>query len=460
MAGKTDLPFSILTGRGVFKLNLAVMGLGYVGCVTTACFVRDGHHVIGVDINPIKVKAIKAGKSPIIEPGLESLLQAGVENSRLSATGDVETAVINSDIIIVCVGTPSMKNGGLDLSYVEGVCRQIGEIVKEKPGYTVVAIRSTILPGVALGSLIPILEQTSGKKAGIDFGFCVNPEFLREGSAIKDFDNPPYTIVGQFDDRSGHALAGLYSEIDAPLHFVSLGVSEMIKYASNVFHALKVAFANEIGNVSKEYGVDSHQVMDIFTQDTKLNLSPVYLKPGFAFGGSCLPKDVRALLYAGRKADLELPVMEAILPSNELQTQKAFNMLVRYGKKRVGLVGISFKPDTDDLRESPAVDLAEKLIGKGFDVNIYDREVSLNKLHGSNKAFIDQIMPHIGSLMKPSLEQTVSHSETIVIAKQPSPQEYDQLLRLLTPEHILIDLVRLNGQQITEFEGTYDGICW
>ncbi|MEM7335462.1 MAG: nucleotide sugar dehydrogenase [Chloroflexota bacterium] len=441
-------------------MKISIMGLGYVGCVSAACFARDGHEVVGVDVNPIKVDTINAGKSPIIEPGLQELLQDGIKNGRLSATSDAETAVNQSEIVVVCVGTPSQKNGGLDLAYVEGVCEKIGQILKTKSDYTVVAIRSTILPGVTFGSLIPIIEESSGKKAGVDFGFCVNPEFLREGTAIKDFDNPPYTIIGQIDDRAGRKLAELYAQVDAPVQFVTLGVSEMVKYASNAFHALKVAFANEIGNISKAYGVDSHQVMDIFIQDTKLNLSPVYLKPGFSFGGSCLPKDVRALLYAGRKADLELPVMEAILPSNELQTQKALDMLVDHGKKKIGLVGISFKPDTDDLRESPAVELAERLIGKGFNVNIYDKEVSLNKLHGSNKAYIDQIMPHIGSLMQPTLKETVQQSETIVIAKKPSNQEYDQLLELLTPQHTLIDLVRLNGQQMNNFGGTYNGICW
>ena len=441
-------------------MKIAIFGLGYVGCVSAACLVRDDHQVIGVDVNPVKLETIRAGKSPIIEPGLEALLAEGVKNGRLTTTDDTETAVFEAEIIIVCVGTPSQKNGGLDLGYVENVCEQIGRALRQKETYTVVAIRSTILPGVSHNSLLPILEEASGKTAGVDFGFCVNPEFLREGSAIKDFDNPPYTIIGQVDERSGYTLAKIYQDIDAPIHFVSLGVSEMVKYASNAFHALKVAFANEIGNISKAYGVDSHQVMDIFIQDTKLNLSPVYLKPGFSFGGSCLPKDVRALLYAGRQKDLNLPVMEAILPSNELQTQKALEMLMAHGKKTIGLVGISFKSDTDDLRESPAVELAERLIGKGFNVNIYDREVSLNKLHGSNKAYIDQVMPHIGSLMMPTLEDAVQASETIVVAKQPSSQEYDQLLALLTPQHTLIDLVRLNGRQVSDFGGTYDGICW
>jgi GDP-mannose 6-dehydrogenase len=441
-------------------LKLAIFGLGYVGCVTAACFARDGYHVIGVDVKPEKIENIRQGKSPIIEPGLAELIGAGVAQNCLEATDDTTYAVTEADVIMVCVGTPSQKNGSLDLTYVENVCQDIGRALRKQSSYKVVVIRSTVLPGSIVTKILPLLEQEAGKIAGHDFGFCVNPEFLREGSAIKDFDFPPFTVIGELDNRSGEQLARVYAAIDAPLYRVPLGTAEMVKYASNAFHALKVVFANEIGNLCQEYGVDSHQVMDIFVQDVKLNLSPYYLKPGFAFGGSCLPKDLRALLYAARQVDIQLPVLEAILPSNELQAQKALEMLIDSGMRKVGLIGLSFKPNTDDLRESPAIELAERLIGKGFDLFIYDHEVSLSHLHGSNRAYIDQVIPHIGLLMQSSLEDTVRQSEAVVVTKQPSPTEYERLVSLLQPEQVLIDLVRLNGVPIPQFEGNYYGICW
>ncbi|MEZ4681923.1 MAG: nucleotide sugar dehydrogenase [Caldilineaceae bacterium] len=303
-------------------MNIAIFGLGYVGCVTTACLARNGHRVIGVDIQPDKVKAIQQGETPIIEPGLAELMRAGVHQGRICATTDTTHALQQVDIAIICVGTPSRSNGDADTSYVEKVCHDIGTVLRNRDSYLVVVLRSTMLPGQAQHNLIPILEAASGKQVGRDFGFCVNPEFLREGSAVADFDNPPYTIIGEFDAQSGDALEQLYAHLNAPLYRVNLGVSEMVKYASNVFHAIKVVFANEIGNLCKDYRVDSHAVMDVFTQDNKLNLSPYYLKPGFAFGGSCLGKDTRALLYAARQKDLRLPMLESILPSNQLQVEK------------------------------------------------------------------------------------------------------------------------------------------
>lgn len=441
-------------------MNIAVFGLGYVGCVSTACFARDGHHVIGVDVNLEKVESIREGKSPIIEPRLGDLIQQGVDAGRIEATDEASHAINHADVAMICVGTPSQPNGSLDLTYVERVCQDIGQSLANKSSYIVVVVRSTMLPGNAQDRLIPILESTSGKQAGEDFGFCVNPEFLREGSAIADFDHPPYTVIGQIDDRSGGPVAQIYSNIDAPLHRVPLGVAEMVKYASNAFHALKVVFANEIGNVCDAYGMDSHQVMNIFVQDTRLNVSPYYLKPGFAFGGSCLGKDLRALLYAARQGDVRLPVLESVLPSNQLQIQKVLNLLTRSNKRRVGLVGLSFKPNTDDLRESPAVELAERLIGKGFELSIYDREVSLSRLHGSNRAYIDRVIPHIGSLLLSSLEETVGTAEVVVVTQRLSEDEQRQLLDALQSEQMLIDLVRLDGQGLQAFEGDYRGIAW
>jgi GDP-mannose 6-dehydrogenase len=326
--------------------------------------------------------------------------------------------------------------------------------------YAVVVVRSTLLPGLALTRLIPLLEAESGKKAGHEFGFCVNPEFLREGTAIMDFDQPPYTVIGQLDEKSGEQVAQLYTNIDAPLYLVPLGAAEMVKYASNAFHAVKVVFANEIGNLCHIYGVDSHEVMDIFVKDTKLNLSPYYLKPGFAFGGSCLGKDMRALLYAARQRSVRLPVLESVLPSNQLQVEKALQILLNDDKRTVGLIGLSFKPNTDDLRESPAVDLAERLIGKGFKLHIYDREVSLSHLQGSNRAYIDQAIPHVGCLIRATLEETIEASESVVITKPLLNEEYKTLAKSLRSDQSLIDLVRIDGQILHNFEGTYCGICW
>ena len=441
-------------------MDIAIFGLGYVGCVSTACFARDGHHIIGVDVNPEKIESIRAGRSPIIEPGLDELIQQGVNAGRIEATNDVPYAIDRADVAMICVGTPSQPNGSLDLTYVERVCQEIGQALAGKTSYTVVTVRSTILPGSAQGRLIPILESASGKHAGEDFGFCTNPEFLREGSAIADFDHPPYTIIGQIDDRSGELIAQLYTDTDAPLYRVPLGVAEMVKYASNAFHALKVVFANEIGNVCDAYQIDSHKVMEIFVQDTHLNLSPYYLKPGFAFGGSCLGKDLRALLYAARQGDVRLPVLESILPSNQLQVQKVFQLLTQLGKRRVGMIGLSFKPNTDDLRESPAVELAERLIGKGFDLSIYDREVSLSRLHGSNRAYIDLVIPHIGSLLSPSIRETVEVSEVVVVTQRLSENERKQLFDTLRSDQVLVDLIRLDGQDLRTFEGMYRGIAW
>ncbi len=441
-------------------MNIAVFGLGYVGSVTSACLARDGHHVIGVDVNREKIAALHEGKSPIIEPDLAELTAENVAAGRLEATDDAYQAVQQSDLLMICVGTPSRENGSLDLQYVCNVCNQIGAALAGKDSYSTIVLRSTVLPGASLEHLLPALEAASGKRAGVDFGFCVNPEFLREGSAISDFDNPPFTVIGEFNERSGEQAAALYADINAPLFRVPLGVGEMVKYASNAFHALKVTFANEIGNLCQAYGVDSHVVMDIFTKDTKLNLSPAYLRPGFAFGGSCLPKDLRALLYAAQQADISAPVLESILPSNQLQTEKAVEMLVRSGKRRIGMLGLSFKPNTDDLRESPALELAEQLLGKGFELFIYDREVSLAGLHGSNRAYMEQAIPHIHSLLQPSLAETVAQVEAIVVTKPSSPGDYQELIRLLRPDHVLIDLVRLNGRGQLPFAGSYHGIAW
>ncbi|MCO5187239.1 MAG: nucleotide sugar dehydrogenase [Anaerolineae bacterium] len=440
-------------------LKLAVFGLGYVGCVSTACFARDGHHIIGVDILEEKVRLIGQGKSPIVEPGLAELLRAGVDSGRIHTTLDGSAAVAAASIVMVCVGTQSRDDGTPDLSAVESVCAEIGRTLAQTETYKVVVIRSTILPGYAENRLIPILEHTSGKQAGRDFGFCVNPEFLREGSALADFDDPPYTIIGELDQRSGATVAQLYTAAFAPEH-VPLGVAEMVKYAGNAFHALKVVFANEIGNLCHAAGIDSHSVMNIFVKDTKLNLSPTYLRPGFAFGGSCLPKDLRALTAFAQEEGVSVPMLDAILPSNDSQLHRALDLLETADSRRVGLLGLSFKPGTDDLRESPAVVLAQRLLDMGTELTIYDREVLLSRLHGSNRAYLDRVLPCIDAVMRPTLADTITDADTIVIAKPLSAEEYDALTVLLRDDQTVIDLVRVNGHRLPDFGGRYDGICW
>lgn len=441
-------------------MKIAIFGLGYVGSVTAACFARNGHQVIGVDIQADKVEAIQRGETPIIEPGLAELIGTGNRAGRIQATTDTMQAIAQADLAIICVGTPSRSNGDADTSYVEKVCHDIGLALRSRDRYLVVVLRSTMMPGQAENNLIPILERAAQKSVGQDFGFCVNPEFLREGSAVTDFDSPPYTIIGEHDRRSGDLLAQLYAHFEAPLYRIPLGVAEMVKYAGNVFHAVKVVFANEIGNLCKEHGIDSHAVMNIFVQDTKLNLSPYYLKPGFAFGGSCLGKDTRALLYAARQKDLQLPLLEAILPSNQRQVERALEALIATGKRAIGVLGLSFKANTDDLRESPAVELVERLMGKGYDVRIYDQEVSLSRLHGSNKSFITQSIPHIAALLCPTLEETVTDVDVVVITKRLSAAESEALTAELRPDQLVYDLVRLNDSYVAGLQGEYQGICW
>src|SRR6188472_764115 len=365
-------------------MRVSVLGLRYVGSVSAACFAEDGHEVVGVDVVPAKVESLNEGRSPIVEKGLDELIRDNATNGRLRATTSTKEAVDATDLSLICVGTPSRRNGSLDLSYLERVAEQIGEALKDKHDYHVVVVRSTVLPGTTHDVVIPALERTSGKKYGTGFGVTVNPEFLREGTAIHDFRHPPLTLVGHNYQSDAEPTRALYGKVEAPMETTTIRTAEMMKYASNTWHALKVTFANEIGNVCKRVGIDSHEVMSIFCKDVKLNLSSYYMKPGFAFGGSCLPKDVRALQYRAKESDLELPVIASILGSNRLQIEHALEMVTRTGKKRVGLLGFSFKAGTDDLRESPIVILAEALLGKGYDLRIYDRNVSLARLVGAN----------------------------------------------------------------------------
>lgn len=436
--------------------RVSVFGLGYVGAVSVACLADRGHSVIGVDVNPAKVDLIGSGRSPIVEAGLEALLRKGVDEGRIRATTDTALAIQESDVSLVCVGTPSNSNGSLDLTYVQRVSEEIGAALARKEGYHVVVARSTMLPGSTGSTVIPALEEHSGKRLGSDFGVCFNPEFLREGTSIADFDDPPFTVIGADDERARSVLAALYAGIEAPLVNVSLREAEMVKYACNAFHGLKVTFANEIGNLCKQQGIDSHAVMDLFCRDAKLNLSPYYLKPGFAFGGSCLPKDLRALLYHGRQLDTRTPTLESILPSNERQIDIAYQLVRRTGCRRIGVLGFSFKAGTDDLRESPMVALIEMLIGKGYTVEVYDRNVSLANLHGANRAYIEQEIPHIAQLMRESMQEVVEGSELLVIGNK--APEFKDALAAVREDQIILDLVRIS--ETPPDNPNYVGLCW
>ena len=436
-------------------MKLSVFGIGYVGCVSAACFANEGHEVIGVDVNPTKVEIINQGNSPIIEPGLGELMKKAVDSRRLKATTSAAEAVNNSEVSLVCVGTPSNANGSLDLRYVTRVCAEIGSALRIKRERHVVVMRSTMLPGTLETVVIPALENASGKRAGSDFGVCINPEFLREGSSLRDFYAPPFTILGADDETTAAVVRSLYLNIDAPLYVIGLKTAEMVKYVCNSFHALKVSFANEVGNICKALAIDSHVVMEIFCQDTKLNLSPYYLKPGFAFGGSCLPKDLRAINYRARELDVEVPVLAAILPSNRLQIERAVNLVAGTHKKRIGVLGFSFKAGTDDLRESPMVSLIETLIGKGFQLSIYDPDVSLARLVGANKEYIEREIPHISKLMCPTIDDVIANSEVIIVGN--NGEEFRQIETRITSGMVIIDLARVSGKTSDDY---YQGICW
>jgi GDP-mannose 6-dehydrogenase len=436
-------------------LKISIFGLGYVGAVSAGCLATDGHEVIGVDPNQTKVDLINAGTTPIIEKDIGEMIATTVKSGHLRATTDVRDAVLGSDMSLICVGTPSQLNGNLDLSHVRKVCEQIGAAIKDKDSFHVVVARSTMLPGSMTSVVIPSLEAASGKKAGVDFGVCNNPEFLREGTAVYDYYHPPKTVIGESDERAGEMLVKLYEKMDAPLVRTDVATAEMVKYTDNTWHAVKVAFANEIGNICKAVGIDGHKVMEIFCQDTKLNLSPYYMKPGFAFGGSCLPKDVRALTYKARSLDLELPLLDSILPSNRKQVEKGVNMIVDKGNRKIGILGFSFKAGTDDLRESPLVDVIETLLGKGYELKLYDKNVNLAALTGANQDYILNHIPHISKLMVNSMEEVLAFADTVVIGN--GAAEFKQVPGLLKDGQTIVDLVRISKEQSG---GQYDGICW
>jgi GDP-mannose 6-dehydrogenase len=424
--------------------------------VSAGCFANNGHTVIGVDPVKAKVEIINRGQSPIIEVEIGEIISSNVRDGRLSATDDHVHAIEQTDLSFVCVGTPSQGNGNLDLRYIRRICEQIGQALKKKSSRHTVVVRSTILPGSMHKIVIPILEEASGKKAGAEFGICHNPEFLREGTAVRDFNSPPKTVIGELDKASGDILADLYGRIDAPLIRTDIETSEMVKYVDNTWHALKVGFANEIGNLCKTVDIDAHKVMKIFCQDLKLNISPAYLLPGFAFGGSCLPKDLRALAYQAKMNDVQLPIMSSILPSNELQVKRGLQLIIDKGQKRVGFLGFSFKEGTDDLRESPIVEVIEGLIGKGYDLRIYDKNVRLASLVGANRDYILNRIPHISKLMVSDIGAVLSHAQVVVIGNK--DPDFIGVPDKLRPDQQIVDFVRITNRRSEN--GKYDGICW
>jgi GDP-mannose 6-dehydrogenase len=419
-------------------MRISIFGLGYVGCVSAACLAELGHTIVGVDIKDIKIRMVNNGESPIVEKGLDSLIANVVKKGRLIATSDVDHAVRESDVAMICVGTPSRDNGGLELSFVEAVAEQIGTAIKEIKHYFVLVIRSTVLPGTVENTIIPIVERASGKRVGRELGICMNPEFLREGTSIDDFFSPPKTVIGESDKKSGDTIEKIYEGIDAPLFRVPIKIAEMVKYCDNTFHALKVTFANEIGSICKKLGIDSHAVMNVFCSDTKLNISRAYLKPGFAFGGSCLPKDLRALVHSAKNLNLEIPVLDSVLA-------------------RIGFMGLSFKGGTDDLRESPMVDVVEQLLGRGFQIRIYDKSVSIAKLIGANKQYIEEEIPHISSLIDDNINDMIEKSDVIVVGNV--SDEFREAIKALDADKIVVDLVRIIDDP-SIIKAAYEGICW
>jgi GDP-mannose 6-dehydrogenase len=445
-------------------MKISVFGLGYVGCVSAACLAARGHEVVGVDVNPVKIDLIGRGRAPVVEERIGELTAEVVAGGALRATGDVAAAIAATDVSLVCVGTPSAPNGSLSTTYLERVAEEIGRALAgresregERRGRHTVVFRSTMLPGTCADLLVPILERASGLTAGVGFGVAVNPEFLREGTSVRDFFEPPKTVIGELDVASGDVVAELYEGLPGQVFRVPLAVAEMAKYADNAFHGVKIGFANELGAICRALGLDSHRVMDVFLADTKLNVSPAYLRPGFAFGGSCLPKDLRGLVYAARRADVSVPLLSHVLPSNEEHLRRAFELVTESGRRRVGLFGLSFKPGTDDLRESPLVELAERLLGKGYDLRIYDANVTLSRLMGANRDYIESRLPHLGDLLSNSADEVLDHAEVCVIGCK-DPAVLAALDR--AGDRRIVDLVRLPDAEKRRTSPAYAGLGW
>jgi GDP-mannose 6-dehydrogenase len=438
-------------------MRISVFGLGYVGSVSAACLAARGHEVVGVDVNPTKVELMARGQAPVVEERIGELTAEVVAAGALRATTEVAAAVVATEISLICVGTPSAANGSLSTAYLERVAEQIGEVIAGLDRWHTVVFRSTMLPGTCVEVLIPILEKHSGKTAGVDFGVAVNPEFLREGSSVRDFFDPPKTVIGELDATSADQVAAMYEGMPGEVFRVPIAVAEMAKYADNSFHGLKIAFANELGAICRALGVDSHKMIDVFLADRKLNISTAYLRPGFAFGGSCLPKDLRGLVYAAHRADVAVPLLSHVLPSNEEHLRRAVELVTASGKRRIGLFGLSFKPGTDDLRESPLVELAERLLGKGYDLKIYDANVALSRLMGANREYIEGRLPHLGDLLSTDVDEVFAHAEVCVVgSKEPAV-----LAALAAPgDRLIVDLVRLPDADARRATVGYQGLGW
>jgi GDP-mannose 6-dehydrogenase len=437
-------------------MQVSIFGLGYVGTVCAACLSDLGHNVIGVDANPTKVDLLRGGQAPIVERDIDKLVEAAVRHGRLTATTDVERAIMGSDLSLICVGTPSRPNGSLDTRAAETVAGQIGRAIADKNEYHSVVVRSTLLPGTIRGRILPILEEAARGRVGEKFGLASNPEFMREGTAVADFRNPSKTVIGEIDPQTADTVTTLYTGLPGVLFRTPVEIAEMVKYADNVWHALKVSFANEIGSICKVAGIDSHALMEIFCADKKLNISRAYLQPGFAFGGSCLPKDARALAYFAASKDLNLPLISNLLASNRQQIERGVKWILATGAKRIAFLGLSFKAGTDDLRESPYVDVIERLIGKGRLIRIFDQNVELARLIGANRDFLYGVIPHIAGLMVDSIDDAIAGAE-VVVATVNAP-EYSAVVERLRPEQILLDFTRLSG---VESRGSqYDGFLW
>jgi len=438
-------------------MRVVVVGLGYVGSVCSACLAERGHDIVGVDTSDYKVSCIRRGESPIVERGLPELIARAVKSGKLSATAAIADAMPGADVVLVCVGTPSAEDGSLDLTHVKRACAEVGSALKGAGRFVTVVMRSTMLPGSVLGELAPVLEQTTGGKAGREFGVAYNPEFLREGTAVDDFFGAEYTVLGAGCERSGQALRQLYAGVGGELMVTPIPTAEMLKYVNNSFHALKVAFANEVGRWAKSEGVDAQEVMRLMRRDTKLNLSGAYLSPGFAFGGSCLPKDLRALNSRARRHDLDLPVLAGILRSNDVHVAGAVHLIERFHKRKLGFLGLSFKAGTDDLRESPILRVIGTLVGKGYDVRLHDPSLDMDRVLGANRRFVEAELPYLPERLRPDMDQVLEHAEVVVIGNRSA--EYRTLGPRIRAGQMVVDLVSAVDRASVR-AGEYHGLAW
>jgi GDP-mannose 6-dehydrogenase len=437
--------------------SISIFGLGYVGAVSLACLARDGHEMTGVDIDPAKLDMLRRGQAPIVETGIQELTRSVMRSGKVTVTDSVRDAILTTDVSFICVGTPARSNGSQNLDAITRIAEQIGAALPEKSTRHVIVIRSTVKPGTVENVLKPALEAASGRQAGSDFSLCFQPEFLREGTSIHDYDHPPLSVVGATDPQGIAALRGIFGHLPCQFIETSIRTAEMLKYACNVFHATKVTFANEMGRICQAAGVDPHEVMQLLCMDRQLNISPAYLRPGFAFGGSCLPKDLKALVHLAKSADVEVPMLASIMSSNAAHIEHAIEQVLQSGHRRIGMIGLSFKAGTDDLRESPLVIMAERFIGKGLQPSIYDPQVNVARLIGANRRYIEESIPHIASVMTGDIEQLVRAAEVLVVATR-TPEVLAALQAHTRPEQLLLDIALLPDREAQQ--ARYRGVCW